>query len=193
MSSNRRRIASQRRNKETGSRNKGEPVFIAVAKLRRPHGLHGEALVAVLTDFPERLEPGKKLLLGNKHKAVTIKSSRHHNKGLLLAFDEFATPEELGAYRNQLLFVRPEELPELEDDEYYYHQLIGMEVWEENGDSLGTLAEIIETGANDVFVVRKEGRKDLLLPGISEVLKDIDLDQRRVEVALLPGLEPEEK
>lgn len=188
MSTNRRRIAARRRRKETGSLILGEPVFVVVGKLRRPHGVKGETLVSVLTDFPERLQPGTQLFLGEKHEPVTIRSRREHNKGLLLAFEEFASREALANVRNAMLYVRSADRPDLEEGEYYHHQLIGLPVVAEDGTQLGRLAEILETGANDVYVVRSEAGRETLLPAIHDVILRVDLKAQRMTVRLLPGL-----
>jgi 16S rRNA processing protein RimM len=187
VSSNRQRLAARRRNKPEGSLEHGEPLFVAVAQVRRPHGLRGEALASPLTDFPERLQAEARFYLGEDHRPVTIKSRREHNQGLLLAFVELPTREDLEYIRNEVLYARVEDAPPLEEDEYYHHQLIGLEVWAE-GERLGTLADILVTGANDVYVVRPEEGKDILLPATSEVILTIDLDKKRMDVKLLPGL-----
>ena len=188
MSSNRRRIAAQRRNKQSGSIDDGEPEFIAVAKLRRPHGLKGEMLVSVLTDFPERIKLGAIFYLGTDHSPITIKSRRGHNQGLLLSFEELPSREHLETERNKLLFAKVAELPELEEGEYYHHQLIGFRVVNEKDEDLGKLAEILETGANDVYIVRSDEGKDLLLPATSEVVQSIIPEKKRIVVKLIPGL-----
>lgn len=188
MTSNRRRIAARRRNKDTGLPQSGEPVFLAVGRLQRPHGLKGEILMGVLTDFPERLKPEVKVYVGNQHVPYVIQSQRPHTNGLLLRFAEFDNREAVGALRNQDVFVRADDRPALPDGEYYQHQLIGLQVVTDEGEALGALAEILETGANDVYVVRADGAKDLLLPAIDEVVLGIDLEAGEMQVHLLEGL-----
>ena len=188
MSTNRQRLAARRRNKETGSLTDGEPVFIVVGKLRRPHGVKGEVLVKVLSDFPERLQPGTELFLGEKHQPVTIQSRREHNQGLLIAFEGFASREDLDNLRNVFLYVRSADRPELGEGEFYHHQLIGMTVAEEDGNELGRLAEILETGANDVYLVRSATGDETLLPAIEDVIVKVDVESQQITVRLLPGL-----
>jgi 16S rRNA processing protein RimM len=187
VSNNRQRLAARRRNKTAGSLDDGELLFVAVAQVLRPHSLRGEVLVRVLTDFPERLQPGAHLFLGEKHRAVTIKSRQSHNKGLLLSFDEFAAREDVETLRGQTLYVKVEDVPPLESGEYYHHQLIGLHVWAEE-QMLGVLTEIIETGANDVYVVRPAEGKEILLPATHEVILDINVEEKRMRVRLLPGM-----
>jgi 16S rRNA processing protein RimM len=190
VTSPRRRFAARRKEQtQTGSPIIGEPVFIVVGILRRPHGLRGEVLVSLETDFPERLIKGASLLLGDDHIPVTIASQRQHSQGLLLSFEELPDKEAVEAFRNVPLFVRAAELPELKPGEFYQHQLLGLKVVEEGGEELGTLAQVLDTGgANDVYLVRTNDDKELLLPAIRSVIREVDLAGGRMIVHLLPGL-----
>ncbi|KAA3642281.1 MAG: 16S rRNA processing protein RimM [Chloroflexi bacterium] len=190
MSSRRRRAAERRRQKNEGSPPpvQGEPDFVLVGILQKPHGLRGEMLMRVMTDFPERLKPETKMYLGDEHEVVTIRSVREHNKGLLVAFEEFKGRNELDHIRNVPLFARASELPQLEEGEYYYHQLIGMQVVSDEGLEVGVLAEILETGANDVMVVRSEKYGEVLLPFMDEVFLGVDVEKKIVQVHLMEGL-----
>jgi 16S rRNA processing protein RimM len=192
LTSQRRRLAARRKNKETGSLPISEPVFVQVGMLRRPHGLKGETLVSIDTDFPERLKVKTKLFLGEDHLPVTIASRRQHNDGLLLAFAEFPDKDSLEQIRNLPLFVHISDIPKLPDGEYYQHQLLGLDIVEEDGKVLGPLIQIMHTGANDVYVVREADGKELLLPAIRDVLQKVDLEKKQIIVRLLPGLRPDE-
>ncbi len=171
-----------------GSPSAGEPVLFVVGKIRRPHGLAGEALVEIHTDFHERLTPKTLVFVGAAHQPLTIRKSRSHNDGLLLAFDDISTPEQVGLLRNQLLYIPAAERPPLPEGEYYHHQMLGLSVVDESGQELGELTEILETGANDVYVVKRADASELLLPAISEVVLDVDLPRKTMRVHLLPGL-----
>jgi 16S rRNA processing protein RimM len=180
-------------NQISGSPASGEPEFLAVGKLLRPHGVHGEIHLALWTDFPERLQPGKLVYVGRAYQAAHIKSLRGHEAEPLIAFDEISSREEAGQFRNQVVFVRTADLPPLPDDEIYLHQLIGLRVVRDEDDlALGVIAEILETGANHVFLVRREMGADLLLPDIDSVILKIDLKKGEVRVYLLPGLLPDD-
>lgn len=191
MTSPRRRLASRRREKETGPQNFSEPVFVLVGILRRPHGLRGEALISIETDFPDRLQKGVKLFLGEEYKELTIKSRRKTNNGLLLVFEELDR-ETLEAIRNEPLFTRVTDSPQLPEGQFYQHQLLGLEVLTEDGVLLGKLVEVIDTGANDVYIVRTAEEKEVLLPAIRDVIRKVDLENKKLIVHLLPGLLPED-
>jgi 16S rRNA processing protein RimM len=172
----------------TGSPTTGEPVYLAVGLLRRPHGVHGDMLMEIYTDFPERLNVGTNLYAGDEHIVLTIARKRPHNDGLLLGFKGIDTPEAVGRYRNMVLYVPTADRPSLPDGEYYYHQLLGLNVVSDDGKQLGVLDSIIETGANDVFVVKSPNGNEILLPVIPDVLQEIELEKKTIHVHLLPGL-----
>ena len=166
----------------------GGPDFLVVGKVRRPHGVHGEVVAEIYTDFPERLTPKKAIYLGEKHVRLVIASLRPHNEGMLLGFDDVTSPEQAGRYRNQILSIATKEASNLPEGEFYFHELLDLAVADEAGTLLGTLTDILETGANDVYVVTDSSGHELLLPAIPEVILEVDLDSKRMKVHLLPGL-----
>ncbi len=168
----------------SGSPSQGEPVFIAVGFLRRAHGIRGEMIMDVLTDFPERLKPRRILYAGDEHEPVRIQSVRWHNKVMLVKLVGCENPEDAAKYRNVTLFVRVDELPPLPEGEYYHHQLIGLRVLQENGDVVGVLEEILTTGANDVYTVVKEDGGEVLIPAIEDVVLTVDLERGEMVVRL---------
>ena len=98
------------------------------------------------------------------------------------------TPEDAGKYRNWIVYVSAKGLPALKKGDYYFHELIGMNVFDETGNRLGELTSIIETGANDVYVVNGDSGTEILLPAIKEVILSVDVERHLMHVHLLPGL-----
>ncbi len=185
---NQKRVArSYRLPPEAGSPH-GEPLFLAVGKLRRPHGVRGEILLEVLTDFPERFQVGAVVYVGPRRVPLTIRSVRPHREMLLVAFEGYPDRDTVGVLRNQLVVVPATEAPPLPEDEIYYHQLLGLQVVTDEGHALGRLVEILETGANEVYIVETAEGKEILLPAIDEVVLGIDLEQGVMTVHLLEGL-----
>jgi 16S rRNA processing protein RimM len=177
----------------SGSPMPGEPEFLAVGKLHRPHGLRGEILMSVWTDFPERLQSDKQVYAGTEFLPLIIKKFRKHGKGSLISFFGYSNREEIGRLRNHIVYVRSDEIPPLPNEEIYLHQLIGLRVIQDSDDYyLGNIVETIETGANHVLLIRRMGKPDLLLPDIDQVVLSIDLKKGVVRVNLLPGLLPDE-
>src|SRR5512136_301067 len=93
----------------------GEPAYLAVGKLRHAHGVNGEILMEVYTDFPERFQPDEVLYLGPETGQLSILKNRNHREGLLLTFEGYTTPEAVGELRNQVLYVRTNDRPSLAD------------------------------------------------------------------------------
>jgi 16S rRNA processing protein RimM len=166
----------------------GEPVYLTVGFLRRPHGLQGEMVMDLHTEFPERMKSGRKLLVGEEYKPMTLASARPHQKGMLVRFQGIETPEAAGKYRNQWVYIKAKEAPKLPEGQIYQHELIGFQVIDENDQPLGELVEILETGANNVYVVKDETGGELLLPAIPSVVLNIDPGRRVMRVHILEGL-----
>jgi 16S rRNA processing protein RimM len=167
---------------------KGEPIYLAIGFLRRPHGVQGEIIMDLHTDFPERIKTGRKVYVGEKHEAFTIGAVRPHATGLLVKIRGFDTPETAGRFRNQWVYVRSSEVPALPEGKYYKHELIGLTVMTDTNEKLGILNEVLETGANDVYVVVQEDGKEILLPAIADVVLDVNMSDRVVKVHLIDGL-----
>ena len=166
----------------------GEPDYLAVGFLRRPHGVNGEILMDLHTDFPERLKPGRKLFLGEGRRPVTVAGVRTHGESVLVRLKGINTPEEAGHFRNTWVFAKTKDVPALPEGQYYQYQLLGLNVLDESGASLGTLTEILETGANDVYVVKDGTGRELLLPVIPSVILEIQPGDGFIRVHLLEGL-----
>lgn len=172
----------------TGSPPVGEPEYLVVGFLRRPHGVGGEILMDVHTDFPERLTTGLTVFVGDQYRPMVLTSRRPHSKGLLIRFRDVENPEGAGLFRNTWVYVPTADRPKLPAGEYYHHQLIGMNVVTDDHRELGQLVDIIETGANDVYLVRDAAGKEILLPAIPAVILEIKLADRQMRVHLLEGL-----
>jgi len=175
-------------NKSVSGSPDGEPVYLTVGFLRRPHGVLGEIILDLHTDFPERLKIGRKLFLGEEHKPMTLTSARPHAKGMLIKFKGIETPEDVGKFRNQWVYVKASDMPPLPEGQLYQHELFGFSVVDESDKLLGELVEILETGANDVYVVKDANGRELLLPAIPSVILKVDPARRLIRVHLLEGL-----
>jgi len=172
-----------------GSPTTGEPVvYLAVGTLRRSHGIRGDMLLDINTDFPERLKPGTVIYVGDRKQRIKITRRRPHNDGMLLGFEGISNAEQTARYRAETVYVMVEDRPALPEGEYYHHQIIGMQVVGEDGAALGAITEIIETGANDVYVIKNAENREILIPALKQVLLDINLETKMMRVHLLPGL-----
>ena len=169
--------------------------YFNVGKIVNTQGLQGEMRVLSVTDFAEeRFKKGNKLALFDKKDQfvmdVEIASHRKAKNFDIIKFKGMYHINDIEKYRDFSLKVAEEDLSDLEDGEFYYHEIIGLEVYE-NDVLLGTIKEILQPGANDVWVVKRKGKRDLLLPYIPPVVLGIDIEQGRVDVEIPEGLDDE--
>ncbi len=172
------RVLSEPDKNGTGSPNHGEPVYLAIGRLGKPHGLDGGIAFYILTDFPERLKIGREVFIGDEHIPAHIKSIKEHSKNLIFEFEEFPEVEQVEKFKSHFVFVDAIELPDLPDGEYYHHQLIGLSVMDTNNSKIGEITEILETGANDVYVIVGEDRKEILYPALLSLIEKIDIKNK---------------
>jgi 16S rRNA processing protein RimM len=161
---------------------------LIVGKLRRPHGVRGELLMDVLTDFPERLRAGLTVFVSDAHQPMKLTRCRGYENAFLVTLEGISDVDQAGEHRNQLVFVRADEIPELTEGDFYHHQLLGMRAVSDEGRFLGNVIEILETGANDVFIVRDADGPEVLLPFIDSVILNIDVATGEMRVHLIEGL-----
>lgn len=163
-----------------------------VGEIVNTHGIRGELKIVPHTHFAEqRFAEGSRLVIveGNgRQTPVTIQSSRLHKKTYIVSFKEFAHIQEVEKFKGSLLKVEEQYQEALGEDEYYYHEIIGCEVYTDEGENLGVITEILSPGANDVWVVKRPQGKDVLLPFIDDVVLEVDVNQKKVTVTLMEGL-----
>ena len=173
---------------DSGSPSPGEPEYLVVGVLRRPHGLKGELVMEVITDFPERLKTDVKVYVGAGHRAMIIAKAKPHPEGLLITFVGVDGSDAAGELRRQAVYVKAADRPPLPSGTYYHHELIGFKVVNEKDELIGTLSEILQTGANDVYVVSGARGDEVLIPAIASVVVSIERDNRQIRIREIPGL-----
>lgn len=170
--------------------------YFNVGKIVNTQGLQGELRVLSVTDFSEeRFKKGSKLsIFDDKNQfvmEVEIASHRKQKNFDIVKFKGLYHINDVEKYKGCSLKVAEEDLADLEEDEFYYHEIIGLDVYE--GDQLiGQIKEILQPGANDVWVVARKGKRDLLLPYIPPVILKVDIPNGRVEVDIMEGLDDED-
>jgi 16S rRNA processing protein RimM len=140
------------------------------------------------SDLLPGLTSGTEIMVGQAHKVLVLEHIRPHRGRLLLKVRSIDDRDQAEALRNQTLYLSAEQVEPLPDGQYYYWQILGLEVFEDSGNRLGVIKNIIETGANDVYVIESDDGNEILVPAIEEVIREVDLDQERMTVRLLPGL-----
>ncbi|WP_322922736.1 ribosome maturation factor RimM [Paenibacillus campi] len=167
--------------------------WLNVGKIVNTHGIRGELKIYPNTDFPEvRFAPGNKLMMRNEDtgavQEVEIQTSRLQKNMYVIRFKGFGDINEVEQYKGWELRVSKDEAVELEEDEYYFHEIIGCEVITDAGQSLGVIQEILTPGANDVWVVKPAKGKDILIPYIHDVVQQINIDDKKIIVQVMEGL-----
>lgn len=168
------------------------PKLYTVGAIANTHGLRGELKIIPHTDFAEeRFAPGSKLVavdLKGKETPVEIASARLHKNAFIVKFKQFHHINEVEPLKGGLLKVEEKYLQKLEEGEYYFHQILGCTVFTMDGEELGVIKDILTPGANHVWVVSGPKYKQILLPYIEDVVKEVDVDNKIVRVELLEGL-----
>jgi 16S rRNA processing protein RimM len=161
-----------------------------VAQVLAPHGIRGELKCRVITDFPrQRFRRGNTVLIdGESH---VIQGARLQGRFVLLKLEDVADRDTAETLRNKDVQIRAEDAVALPRGQFYWHQVIGLRVEDASTHQpVGTVADILETGANDVYVVRGE-RGEILVPAIKDVVKEIDPAAGRMLIEPLPGMLPD--
>ena len=150
--------------------------------------MKGGLLCAILTDFPERFAQTREVLVGEPPRLMAVKRHKLHRGRVILELEGLDDRNGAESLRGALVQVPVEQAVALPEGSFFWHQVIGLRVLDGSGRDLGTVAEILATGSNDVYVVRSE-RGELLLPAIKDVVKEIAPERGEMRVELLPGLE----
>lgn len=164
-----------------------EEPTVAVGRITRAHGVHGEVAVLVISEVPERFEDGATVRT-EEGRVLTVSASRPHGDRLLVRFAEVGDREQADALRGALLVVPESASPELPDGSWWDHQIVGCEVETDAGRALGTVRDVIHTGANDVWSVFDAAETETLIPVIEDVIVGVDIAARRILVREVPGL-----
>jgi 16S rRNA processing protein RimM len=157
--------------------------LIAIGKAVAPHGVRGDVRVVPLTDYPERFRDTRTVRLDDG-RVLTVEGAKFHKQFVLLKFRGLDDRNAVEFLRGKLLLVGRDELVKLPEGHYFHFEIIGLKVYDEDGAFLGTVADILVTGANDVYITEQEGRKPLLIPAIKEVVREIDVPGGKMTVRL---------
>ena len=160
-----------------------ERVRLTIGTILAPHGVSGEFKVRLQTDDPEHLLTLKRVYLGDETTPRTVLDARLHAGNALMRLQGISTPETVERFRGTPLRIRGADARPLAANEYFLYQMIGLEVFDESGNRLGRVADLMETGANDVLVIAPEdGGADILLPSHPDVIVAMDPASGRIVV-----------
>jgi 16S rRNA processing protein RimM len=178
----------QNSNPNTGLSSPDKPVFVIIGKFRKPHGIRGEIRMSVITNFPDLIKEGQTIFVGYKYQAYTIRSLRWHGEDLLVSLEEMPDRTAVEIFRNVMVYLKSEDMPPPPEGEFYLHQLVGLDVYTDQVEYLGKLKEVLLTGANDVYLVETPDGNEILLPAIQDVILDVNVEDKRMLVHIIPGL-----
>lgn len=164
--------------------------LLKVGIIANTHGLKGEVKVFPTTDDARRFLDLKEIILdtGRERKSIEIEKTRFFKNMVILKFKGLDRIEDVESFRQKALYVTRDQAVPLEENEYFIADLIDLSAVSDEGEELGVIADVMQTGANDVYVIRKQGMSDLLVPAIKDCVKQVDLKNGRMVIHLLPGL-----
>lgn len=164
--------------------------LLQVGVITTTHGVNGEVKVFPTTDDPARFKKLKQVILdtGKEKLSLTVAQVKFFKNLVILKFKDYDSINDVEKWKSKGLYVTRENAVKCEEGEYFIADLIGLSVISDEGEVLGELSEVLSTGANDVYVIAKDGGKDLLLPAIRECVLSIDIDRRVMTVHVMEGL-----
>ena len=164
--------------------------MLRVGVITSAHGIKGEVKVFPTTDDAKRFKELKEVILdtAKEHIPMEIEHVKFFKNMVILKFRGYDNINEIEKYKSRDLLITRDQAVDLEPDEYFITDLIGLTVVSDQGAELGTLKDVLETGANDVYVVAMKDGKELMLPAIGDCILNVDLEQGRMEVHVLEGL-----
>lgn len=164
--------------------------LLQVGIITSTHGVRGEVKVFPTTDDAARFKKLKNVILdtGKEKRTLEISGVKFFKNMVILKFKEFDNINDVEKYRQKALYVTRENAVKLKEGEYFIADLIGLRVQTDEGEELGQVTDVIQTGANDVYVVRTEDKEEILLPAIKKCIREVDIKGGRMLVHLLPGL-----
>lgn len=165
--------------------------YITIGKVINTHGRRGEVRVLPLTDFPERFDAMQKVRVQGPEKNVClgIEKSYQHKKFIILKLAGIEDMNAAEALKGSPLLITRAELMPLPEDSFYIFDIVGLEVYAEDGRWLGQVQEVLQTGANDVLIVQGKSPRPLLIPALKQVVRSVDKEQGKIIVCLPEGLE----
>jgi len=163
---------------------------VTIGKIVKPFGVHGEVKIFPLTDYPERFQTLEEVMIQTKEEQLLryrLSQVRLRPPFVFVVFEGIDCREDVDEIRGGLVQIPESERISLPKGEYFQSDLIGLEVYHDDDVYLGTITEVIETGANDLFVI-KGGKREVLIPALRRIVKRIDLKQNRMEIDPPEGL-----
>lgn len=169
--------------------------LLQVGVISSMHGVHGEVKVFPTTSDANRYKKLKEVLLDTGKNmresdfiTLKLKGVKFFKQFVIVKFEGYDNPNDIEKYKGKPIYVTRENAVKLSKDEYFVADLYDIEVFEDNGDRLGTIVDVIETGSNDVYTVKCVDGSEILLPAIKQCILDVDIENRKMTVHVMDGL-----
>lgn len=164
--------------------------FLQVGVISSTHGVRGEVKVFPTTDDVKRYSKLKEVLLGEGYDAplLHIEGVKYQKNMAIVKFKEYSSLNDVEKLKGQKLFVTRKNAVKLSKDEYFVADLVGMRVIDESKGICGTLKDVMQTGANDVYIIDLDDKRELLLPAIKDCILNVDFDEGIIKINILEGL-----
>ena len=164
--------------------------YFQVGVITSTHGVHGEVKVFPTTDDPKRFKKLKKVLLQGKRNQLELEITgvKFFKQFVILKFKGFDNMDDVAPYKNCPLLITRDQAVPLSEDEYFIADMIGLDVIQDNGSHFGILRDVMETGANDVYIIDTDDHGEVLIPAIKECVLSVDVREKRMVIHLMEGL-----
>lgn len=165
--------------------------MLEVGKIVNTHGLRGEVKVITWTDCPEVFEDIEYVYIKRRgeEKKLTLSGVKYQKNNIIVKFNEINSIEEAEGYKNSVLLAEREMLGPLPEGVYYIADLIGCTVYDETTGEIGKVSDVFNTGANDIYEIKREGKRAVLVPVIDGVIKKVDIKNKRIDISMPEGLD----
>ncbi len=161
--------------------------YIQIGKIVNTHGIKGELKVVPLTDDKKRFEELKNVYIDNELSEFEVQKVRYNKNTVILKLKEFNNINEVLKFKNRYILIHERDAIDLPENSYFMFQINGLDVYLNNGNKLGKIVDILQPGANDVYVV-KNGKQEYLIPAIKQVIKQIDLENNKMIIQPIEGM-----
>ena len=159
---------------------------VAVGEINSPWGIKGHVKVTPLTSKPERLQPKQQVFVGDL--ALTITDAKIVGKIPVVQFSSFTTRNSVESLKGSLIEILEKDLPKLPENIFYIHDIVGLTVFTDDDEVVGEIIEVLQTGANDVYVIRPTNGKDVLIPAVESVIVAIKIEDESLIIRSNTGL-----
>ncbi len=188
-------MKNRKHNHTTGPLNANdipEDQWISLGKLVGPFGIHGEVKLYPETDFPDRITTHRFLYIGASHTPYIVQSARLHGALVVLTLREVTTMNDAEKLRGSAVMIPQTEIAELAEDQYFIHDLVGMQAVHVNGTILGVVADVFTTSAQDLLLIRSAENAEVFVPFVKFIAVHVDMQRRTISIDPPAGLFPEQ-